>query len=146
MIGKLVAVLCGMLMLAGGARAQGSPEAELVDVENHWVAALATVDLVMLDLILADRYVDTDEWGHQGKKADVLAALKSGDLKIASIKLSNMHVYAYGDFAIVTGAATQTGTIKGQPLKSRVVFTDSFIQQNGGWRAAASHRTAVAGR
>jgi len=146
MTGKLMAVLGGMLMLVCGARAQGSPEAELVDVENHWVAGLATADLVMLDMILADRYVDTDEWGHQGKKADVLAALKSGDLKIASIKLSAMHVYAYGDFAVVTGAATQTGTYKGQPLKSRVVFTDSFIQQNGGWHAVASHRTAVAGK
>jgi ketosteroid isomerase-like protein len=146
MIGRLMAVLGGMLMFAGGARAQDSAEAMLVDVENHWVAGLTTADLVMLDLILADRYVDTDEWGHQGKKADVLAALKSGELKIASIKLSNMHVYAYGDFAVVTGAATQTGTYKGQPLKSRVVFTDSFIQQNGGWRAVASHRTALLGK
>ncbi|HYL73401.1 MAG TPA: nuclear transport factor 2 family protein [Bryobacteraceae bacterium] len=146
MSGKLMAVVGGVLMLVGGARAQGSAEAALVDVENHWAAGLATADLVMLDLILTDRYVDTDEGGHRGKKADVLAALKSGELKIASIKLSDMHVYVYGDCAIVTGAAVQAGTFKGQALKSRIVFTDSFIQENGGWRAAASHRTAAPGR
>lgn len=68
MIGRLVAVLGGMLMLVSGARAQGSPEADLVDVENHWVAGLAAGDLVMLDMILADCYVDTDEWGASGQE------------------------------------------------------------------------------
>ena len=67
--------------------------------------------------------------------------VKSGDLKFKTIKLSNMKVYTYGDAAIVTGMATQDGTFKGGPVEPKIVFTDTFVLQNGIWKAAASHRT-----
>jgi len=137
-----------MLVCLYGAQAQhstGSSESALLDIENRWVAALVRGDLVALDTLLADSYVDTDEEGHRRDKRAVQAVLKSGDLKMGSIRLSNMRVYPYGNFAVVTGTAAQTGTFQGQPLKPTVVFTDSFILQNGKWQAVASQRTAANG-
>jgi hypothetical protein len=55
--------------------------------------------LARLDAIFVDTYVDTDEGGHRSDKQQILAVLKSGDLKLRSIKLSNMKVYVYGDAA-----------------------------------------------
>jgi hypothetical protein len=69
--------------------------------------------------------------------------LKSGDLKIESIKLSDMKVHVYGDAAVVIGRAAQVGNFKGHPLTATIIFTDTFIQQNGKWRAVASHRSAL---
>jgi ketosteroid isomerase-like protein len=114
----------------------------LINLENKWVDALVKSDTAALDAIFADTYVDTDEHSHRSDKQGVLTVLKSGELKLESIKLSDMHVYLYGDAAVVTGTSSQVGTFTGQPLAATIVFTDTFIRQNGKWRAVASHRSA----
>jgi ketosteroid isomerase-like protein len=116
----------------------------LIELEKKWVAALEKADAAALDSIFADTYVDTDEQSHRSDKQAVLAVVKSGDLKIESIKLSDMQVYIYGDAAVVTGSAAQAGNFKGQPLTAKIIFTDTFIRQNGKWKAVASHRSIAA--
>ena len=138
----------GSLLLAfvsgRGAQAQTEDVAKkLTELENSWVAALVKADTVTLDAILVDTYVDTEEGGHRSDKAQTLAILKSGDLKMLSIKLSNMKVYAYGDAAVVLGMAAQDGTFKGKSIKGDIVFTDTFVLENGTWKAAASQRTTA---
>jgi hypothetical protein len=115
----------------------------LIDLENKWVAALVKSDTAVLDSIFAGTYVDTDEHSQRSDKPGVLSVLKSGDLHIVSIKLSAMHVSIYGDAAVVIGTSAQVGNFKGQPLAATIIFTDTFIKQNGNWRAVASHRSAV---
>lgn len=126
------------------AQAQGTDTAQtLKALEEKWVAALTKSDTATLDSILSDSYVDTDEHGQRTDKQGVLSVLKSGDLKFESIKLSDMQVHRYGDAAVVTGAAVQAGNFKGQPLMPKIVFTDTFVRQNGKWRAVASHRSGM---
>jgi hypothetical protein len=120
---------------------QGANQSALTDLEAKWVAALAKADTGVLTSILHETYVDTDEEGNRTDRAGVLAALKSKDLKISAIKLSNMRVYEYGTAAVVTGVGEQTGTFQGRPLVAKIVFTDTFVLANGKWRAVASHRT-----
>lgn len=115
----------------------------LIDVENKWVDALVKSDFATLDSILADTYVDTDEHSHRGGKEDVLSFLKSGDLKLESIKLSDMQVHGYGDAAVVVGSSAQTGSFLGGPVATNIIFTDTFIKQNGKWKAVASHRSVA---
>jgi ketosteroid isomerase-like protein len=54
-----------------------------------------------------------------------------------------MQVHLYGDAAIVIGTATQSGRYLGGPIAARIIFTDTFIKQNGKWRAVASHRSVA---
>jgi len=115
----------------------------LIDLEEKWVAALEKSDAATLDTILADTYVDTDEESHRSDKQAVLAVVKSGDLKMTSVKISDMQVHIYGDAAVVTGSAAQTGNFKGQQLKGKITFTDTFIRRNGKWTAVASQRSPV---
>jgi ketosteroid isomerase-like protein len=115
----------------------------LFALENQWVDALVKSDVATLDSIFADTYVDTDEHTHRSDKQAVLSVLKSGDLHIVSIKLFDMHANPYGDAAVVIGTAAQVGNFKGQPLTSTIIFTDTFIKQNGKWKAVASHRSAA---
>jgi ketosteroid isomerase-like protein len=132
--------------LAQGQKAGAGQESDparqgLIDAENHWVDALVKSDIATLDAIFADTYVDTDEHSHRGTKEDVLSVLKAGDLKLESIKLSDMQVRLYGDAAVVIGSAAQAGTFLGRPLAAKIIFTDTFVKQNGKWRAVASHRS-----
>jgi hypothetical protein len=118
----------------------------ILDLQHSWVEALVKADTEALDAILVDSYVDTDESGSRFDKAGVLSALKSGDLKLASITLLETHVHRYGDSAVLTGASAQTGVFRGQPIAPKILFTATLVLQNGTWRAAAAHRTAVSGR
>jgi hypothetical protein len=113
----------------------------LTGLEHRWADALQSGDTTYLNSILEESYADTDEMGHLSNKPEVLSALRSGDLKINSIKLSGMQVHDYGTSAIVTGQATQQGSFKGQPLPDVVVFSDTFVRRNGTWKAVASHRS-----
>ena len=127
----------------GPAQGTDATTEALVNLENRWVGALMKSDVAILDSIFTDTYVDTDEHSHRSDKQGVLSVLKSGELKIESIKLSDMHVYDYGDAAVVTGSASQVGNFKGQPLTVTIIFTDTFVRKNGKWRAVASHRSAA---
>jgi ketosteroid isomerase-like protein len=146
-----IAVLLLALAFLTPAQTQKSPPVQrtgattqaLIGLENKWVDALVKSDAAALDFIFAPTYVDTDEHSQRSDKQGVLSALKSGDLHIASIKLSDLQVHVYGDAAIVIGAAAQAGNFKGQPLTPKIIFTDTFIKQDGKWKAVASHRSAV---
>jgi ketosteroid isomerase-like protein len=116
----------------------------LINLENKWVGALVKSDTATLDSIFADTYVDTDEHSHRSDKQGVLSVLKSGGLKIESIKLSDMKVFDYGDAAVVTGSASQAGNFKGESLTAAIIFTDTFVRENGKWKAVASHRSPAA--
>jgi ketosteroid isomerase-like protein len=121
----------------------GGTTQALMDLENRWVDALVRSDAEAIDSMFADSYVETDEQDQRNDKQGVLAALKSGDLKLKSIKLSDLRVHDYGNAAVVTGSAKQAGDFKGQPLPGKLIFTDTFVRQKGKWRAVASHRSAV---
>lgn len=113
----------------------------LIDLEQRWVDGLQKADAAILDSVLDDTFIDTDEMGHRSSKKELFAVLKSGDLKMKSIKLSGMRVHEYGSAAVVTGRAVQAGNFKGQALTNAIVFTDTFIMQKGQWKAVASHRS-----
>jgi ketosteroid isomerase-like protein len=112
-------------------------------IERRWAHALATRDTAALRAILAETYISTDENGNRSDRSTMLNALASGDLRIDSISLGDMHVSAYRDAAVATGTATQAATYKGQPLSRAVAFTDTFILQQGRWRAVASHHSGI---
>jgi uncharacterized protein (TIGR02246 family) len=117
----------------------------LIALENKWVDALQKADTAALDSILSDTYVDTDDQGQRSDKQGIFSVLKSGDLKFESVRVSDMQVCAYGPAAVVTGTGVQRGTFKGDPITTRIVFTDTFMQQNGNWRAVSSHRSVAPG-
>jgi enterochelin esterase-like enzyme len=120
-----------------------SPSAALTDAEQRWADALVKNDAAALTSIMNAKYVDTDEDGNRSDRAAVLDVLKSGDLKLTSLTLSDMKVQMFGTYGVVTGAAAQSGTFKGQPVAPKLVFTDTFVIQDGRWTAVSSQRTRV---
>src|SRR5579872_4540227 len=141
----LMFTVAGVAQSASDQGTKGSSGAEqtLKDLENRWVNALVKADVATLESILADGYVETDESGGVNDRQSGVAAIKLGDVKFTSIKLEDMKVHQFGETAVVTGAATQHGTYKGNPLAQKIRFTDTFVKQKGKWKAVASHLSAV---
>ncbi len=125
------------------AKGNGASEQALKDLENRWVDSLTKGDTATVDSILANGYVSTNEDGSVTDKQALISALKSGDLKFDSVKNDELNVHQYGNAAVVTGIGSQSGTYKGKPLPSKVRFTDTFVKQNGKWKAVASHLSAM---
>jgi hypothetical protein len=140
-----IAILMPATHARQNAPGSSSTAQALMSLENNWAVALTKSDVATLDSIFADTYADTDESGQRSDKQAVLSALRSGDLKIQTIKLSNMKVYDYGEAAVVTGNAEQVGNFKHQPLAKGIIFTDTFVRRNGRWQAVASHRSVANG-
>jgi hypothetical protein len=122
---------------------RGDPVRPILDLQRRWVEALINADTAALDAILVDTYVDTDENGSRIDKAGILGALKSGDLKLASITLLETHVHRYGNSAVLTGESAQSGVLRRQPIAPKILFTATVVAQNRTWRAVAAHRTVV---
>ena len=127
-------------------RATNEPEADvqpILEIQHRWVEALVKADTAALDAILVDSFVDTDEGGCRLDKPGIVAALKSGNLKLVSITLLETDVHRYNDCAVLTGVSAQAGMFQGQPIAQKILFTATLVLQNGEWRAVAAHRTAV---
>ena len=138
----LAIVVPASITLAAELLASEDPSGALIALEEKWVAALQRSDTKALSALWAQTYVDTDETGHRSDKAEVLRVLKSGALKLRKLHLSDMKAYVYGDTAVVTGTSIQDGDFQGQPLASKIVFTDTFVRHGHDWKAVASHRSA----
>ena len=64
-------------------------------------------------------------------KAQAIADLKSGDLKLQSASLDGAKVQVYGDTAVVTYSSNDKGTYKGKDISGKTRWTDVFVNHNG---------------
>lgn len=92
----LLGVLAGSMSFAQGP-ASGQ---ELLKVERAWADALVKRDVSVVEQIYADEYVDIDPDGIVTNKAQDLANLKSGALKLTAQTLADMKVNVYGEVGV----------------------------------------------
>jgi hypothetical protein len=122
------------------------PAQPILDLQHRWVEALLKADTELLDALLEDTYVDTDESGVRFDKPAILAALQAGDLKLDAITLleTETEVCMYGNSAVLIGASAQSGSFQGKPIAPKIIFfTATLILRNRKWTAVAAHRTAL---
>ena len=144
---KIVAVgVMGLLLVWGGAFAQQKStgdEAALKALELKWDAANVKGDTATLTTIFADTFISTNAEGKTRTKAEVLAHVRSGDVKYETSKVDDMKVYLYGDAAVVNGRWAGKFTEKGKPMNTTERFTDTYIRQTGQWKCVASQGSTI---
>ena len=106
--------------------------------------AMLAGGLKVLDALLAEDLVFTDQAGARLTKADDLAAHRLGRLKIAQIDISDQHVRPSATFAIVTLVADVGGSFNGHGFAVRLAYTRVWERLDGKWRVAAVHCSALA--
>src|SRR4051794_34280947 len=82
----------------------GDVEQTVMSIEKEMLDAVLKGDSAASERYLADSYVFTGPDGLVEDKAQSIADIKSGDLKLQSATLDGAKVHAYGDTAIVTYA------------------------------------------
>jgi ketosteroid isomerase-like protein len=116
---------------------------QLDALEAQLREAMLAGNLKVLDALLADDLVFTDQTGHRVTKADDLAAHTTGRLKITQIDVSDQHVRPSGTCAIVTLVANVGGLFDGHGFSGLFAYTRVWERVDGYWKIVAAHCSAV---
>ena len=131
------------LCYSGFAQSKEQPSAgteqTILRIEREMLNALLKGDASASERYLSDTYVFTGPDGTVENKAQAIADLKSGDLKLQAASLDGAKVQVYGNTAIVTYSSNDKGTYKGKDISGKTRWTDVFVNQNGRWQLVASH-------
>src|SRR5437763_10468630 len=93
---------------------------------------------------LTEDYTLTNSKGEISGRADDIADATSGKVHYTEFENYDMKVRLYGDStAVVTGRTKLKGVYNGKTINKVVQFTDTLVKQNGRWRLAAGHVSAV---
>jgi len=112
-------------------------------LDNERTQAVLKSDTAFIERVYADDYVVIGANGSVRNKAQVIADLKSGALKLASYKDDELKVRVYGDTAILTGRSTGKQKDKGQEISGQFLFTRVYVKRNGQWQLVTHHISIV---
>jgi len=116
----------------------------LAHIEERIATAWVNGDRSFIEQILAEDWSVTDLTGRVLKRAEVLEeAFGSKDRQIVSMRIDEVNVRPFGDWAIVTGRTHAAGAYQGETAEVTLRFTDVFANRNGRWQVVASQATLL---
>ncbi len=122
----------------------GNAEQELIKLEQDRAQAAVRGDTAFLEQNTADDYTFINARGMLITKAQMLADFKSGQIKLQSSDLDDLHARVYGDTAVLTGRSTQKGQAYGQDISGQYRFTRVYVKRDGRWQSVALQQTRIA--
>jgi ketosteroid isomerase-like protein len=116
---------------------------EPIDVGQHvrqlnddWVKAMIRADAQTLDRIMADDFFFT--YPLEGDdKAQFIADVTSGDLKIEHISREQVNVRVFGSTAVLTARDSATWLYHGRELSGQYKIVKVFAERAGRWQLCA---------
>lgn len=138
----MIAVIAAACVLAGAASAAGAADQTLVDLETAWSKAFIAKDTAAMSDIIADTWSGHDSSG-KFTKADLIGAVKSGELGYATMTIHDVHARVIGNIGIVQGMDDETSSYKGKDTSGTYSWTDVFENRGGKWQAIASQVSKV---
>jgi len=143
----LPGLLISSFMCAATILAQMSAEetTAVLQAERDGCTAYLNGEAEKIANFLTEDYTLTNSKGEISGRADDIADATSGKVHYDVFENYDMKVRLYGDSAaVVTGRTKLKGVHNGKTIDKIVQFTDTLVKQNGHWRLAAGHVSAVA--
>jgi len=132
-----------LLLLAFGSIALAQVEDSVRAVEMSRRDALLAADTVALSKMIAPDFVEISRLGTVRTRADNIRDIASGALHLTAIKYDSLTVRIYGDVAVLTGIADNTGTMRGFPFAGKIRYTRIFVRKDGRWQAVLMQQTPM---
>jgi len=141
--GMVFAQSAGKKPSTGTQTSSQGTEATLEKMEHDAATALMKGDVSGFAGIFADDASLIAPDGAVQTKAQLLADVKSGTLKIQSTEISDMKVRVFGESAIATYSTTDKGKYKDRDISGRYRWIDVFLHRAGKWQIVASQGTQI---
>ena len=130
-------------ILAAPLAAQQSVEDSVRAVEQARGEALLHADTVALSRMLATEFMEISRLGLVRTRADNIRDISSGDLKLLTVRYDSLAVRIYGNVAMLTGIADNTGQFRGFPFSGKIRYTRVFVRRDGRWQAVLMQQTPM---
>jgi len=112
--------------------------------EQQFFSSLIRGDVEALDRILGDDFLLIDVMtGSEVKKPDLLAVLRSGQLKFEAIEPVESQVRRYGITAVITGRTRMNGRFGDGPFTASSRYTHVFVKNQDQWRLVSAQGTQI---
>jgi ketosteroid isomerase-like protein len=117
-----------------------SVDAEIRALEARRCAALVSRDIAALDALIGDDLVHIHGNGGVDDKAGYLGGIES-KYDFHAVSRGDLTVRVYGDVAVVTGALSQTISVKGAPERHDIeaMTSQTWVRTAGRWRQTTCH-------
>ena len=111
-------------------------ERHVRQLNDDWVKAMVRADAATLDRIMADDFFFT--YPLEGDdKAQFIADVTSGDLKIEHIQREQLSVRVFGKTAVLTARDSATWLYHGRELTGQYKIISVFAERDGRWQLCA---------
>lgn len=147
---SITAFLCAVTLTVVGQTterketvAQNADEEAVRKIEDEFAAAYGRNDAETLDRLWAADYTFVNPAGQVLTKAQRLAMLRSGELKIESYSRDNESIRLYGNAAVVTYRSTVKAQRNGTNISSQRRVITVLVKRDGRWQAVAQQSTAI---
>ncbi len=139
----LPVIVHGSRLGAQGTAGASSAEDAVRAAETARGEALQRADTVALSRMIASEFTEISRLGQLRTKADNLRDIGSGALRLTSVRYDSLVVRVYGDVAVLTGIADNTGVAGGMPFGGKIRYMRVFVHRDGRWQAVAMQQTAM---
>ena len=142
----VIAVLSG-LALSINLHAQGDVAQQIKQLQQDSRNAQMKNDVSWAQKHLADGFMSGNSWGAWETKDDFIKDLQNKTNKWKSGELSDVHVATFGANAAVSHYTfTYDADFNGTHRARTVLCTDTWINDSGTWKTAATHCSMVKGK
>ncbi len=142
-----VITLLGCLTLTIQLQAQGGDLApKIKQLQEESKDAQMKNDVPWMKAHLADGYIAGNSWGVWQNRAEILKDMENKADKFKSGSISDIQVATYADnVAVSRYTFTYDAELEGKHRARTVLCTDTWINDSGTWKTAASHCSLVKG-
>ena len=120
--------------------------AEIVSMEAAWREAQLAENIPEMDHLLADEFLGITAGGQVVTKAQQLDRMRSRQIELRRIDVSDTKIKISGKLAVVTSLARLEGTSEGQALSGSFRYTRVYQHVPGqGWQITNFEATRVPG-
>jgi len=119
--------------------------AAIKQLETERNRALVAADAAAIDRLYSDDYTSAVNNTYR-TKAEVLADLKSGTLKVSAASNDETNVRVYGNTAVVWFTLHLVGPVQGKTTPISFRYVDVWVNRDGVWKCVATQSTRVASK
>jgi len=115
---------------------------QITNIEREWSESFVKHDASVPQRVEAEDFTMVDPDGKLLNKAEDIKNM-TGDVVLTASKVDDLKVRIFGDAAVAVGVSSVKGHDKKNDISGQYRWTDTFVKQNGEWRAVASQVTFV---
>ena len=137
-----IALFASLFFLMSNQAARGASDtvAAITQLENESVKADLSTDSSWVKKNLADDYIGGDSFGAWETRSETIKdAEDTSKNKTTSESMSDLKVTAYPGAAIARYKETYDRLYHGTHRARTIICTDTWIDESGAWKQAASH-------